>query len=55
MAITIEKNGKKTERWYELEEFAKLNGCTLQTIYNKINNKEISVKIIFKKKFVKDK
>ena len=38
MPIIIEKTNGQKERWFYLEEYAKLNNCTLQTVYNKINN-----------------
>ena len=37
------------------KEYAKINNCTLQTVYNKINNKELYVKLLFKKKLVRNK
>lgn len=55
MPIIIEKTNGQKERWFYLEEYAKLNNCTLQTVYNKINNKELYVKLLFKKKLVRNK
>ena len=55
MAVIIEKTNGQKERWFYLEEYAKLNNCTLQTVYNIINNKELYVKLLFKKKLVRNK
>ena len=53
MAVIIEKTNGQKERWFYLDEYAKINNCTIQTVYNKINNKELYVKLLFKKKTCK--
>ena len=55
MAVIIEKTNGQKERWFYLDEYAKINNSTLQTVYNKINNKELYVKLLFKKKLVRNK
>ena len=55
MPIIIEKTNGQKEKWFYLDEYAKINNCTLQTVYNKINNKELYVKSLFKKKLVRNK
>ena len=55
MPVIIEKTKGIKEKWFYLDEYAKLNNCTLQTVYNKINNNELYVKLLFKKKLVRNK
>ena len=55
MPVIIEKTNGIIEKWFSLDEYAKINNCTLQTVYNKINNKELYVKHLFKKKLVRNK